>query len=128
METAIKKVTATSMFPNEVRTYFHAYLIKSVFFGTGVIRLTDAQAKQLRRIYEGPLLKKLGYSEKFPRPLMYVDIRHMGLGFLTPRTIVDQLQLKLLVGHNRLKTQTNELLLDLHETLQVNSGLSINIA
>ena len=48
----------------------------------------------------------------------------MGMGFLTPRTIVDQLKLKFLVGHHRIEAPISELLYN----LQLISGFSRHIA
>lgn len=57
METAVKKLKATILHPTEVRIYFHAYLIKSVFFGAEIVRLSEAQQEVLCKIYEAPLLQ-----------------------------------------------------------------------
>ena len=114
--------------PSEVHVYFHAYLIKSVFFGTGVVTLSEAQEASLCRIYEAPILQKLGYSVKFPRDLMYAPVKAMGLGFLRPTTIITQLKAKLLVGNARIQSPTYDFFLVLHEIIQFQSGLSQNIA
>ena len=127
MNDEIRWVIKTALHPHEVHIYFHAYMIKSVFYGAGVYLITEEQECQLCKIYEGLLLRKLGYSEKFPRALLYVYINAMGLGFMKPRTIADQLRVKLLVGHERFQTETNELIETLHEFLQFFSGMSQNI-
>lgn len=124
MTDAVKKLTAYTIHPSEVRLFFYAYLIKSVFFGAGVIELSDSQCLELRWIYEGPVLQKMGLSEKFPRSLMYVDVRSMGLGFLTPTTIMHQLKLKLFVGYTRLRSDTYNLIAYLQETQHFYSRLT----
>ena len=43
--------------------YFNVYMIKSVYFGCGVIELNKQQENELRRLYEEPMLVKLGLSK-----------------------------------------------------------------
>jgi len=52
--------------------YYNAYLIKAVYFGYGIIQLSPEQEKILKAIYEEPILRKLGYSTKFPRNILYI--------------------------------------------------------
>lgn len=66
----------------------------------------------------------MGLSEKFPRILMYSDVSIMGLGFLRPIIIINQLQVKMYVGHTRMQSDTYEMIETIHETIQFNSGLS----
>ena len=58
---------------------------------------------------------------------MYTTEKSMGLGFLTPKTLIEQLKMKLYVGHTRSKSNTNDLLENLQEHLQFQSGLTQNI-
>ena len=51
--------------------YFNIYFITSVYFSAGIIELNDKQEKELQRIYEALILRKLGLSEKFPKELLY---------------------------------------------------------
>ena len=81
------------------------------------MKLTRQQDEILQKIYEEPLLVKLGFSSKFPRDVMYMPTHALGLGFLKPSTIVAQLQLKLLVGYARTRSPTHENISVLHEML-----------
>ena len=128
MEESIKKMMHTSLQVHEVRTFFHTYLIKKVFFGCGIFNLSEKQERILESIYETPILRKMGLSIKFPRTLMYVSTEKMGLGLLRPKTIMNQLQTKMLVGHCRIRSETYNLVQILHETIQFQYGLSTNIA
>lgn len=93
MEDAVTKITTTSVLLLEVYTFFYNYFIKSVFFSVGVIKLTVKQIDELCKIFKVTLLKKLGYSENFPRFFIYIYIKAMGLGFMRPIIILDQLKL-----------------------------------
>ena len=92
----------------QVHVYYHIYMIKSVFFGYGVVKLNEKQFRELEKIYEGPMLKKINLSEKFPRTLMYVDKRACGLGLMRPKTTMDILKLKLHIGNGRLESNVND--------------------
>ena len=126
MMDALKKLMVTSVLPHHVHVFYHTYLIKSVYFGCGVIYLTDAQEKELCALQEIPLLRKLRLSTKFPRALMYVNRNSFRLGFLRPKTIIDQLKSKMLVGHTRIRSETASAMLTLHECIQFHFGLSKN--
>ena len=127
MVDSVKKLVSTSVTPAQVHTFFHTYLIKKVFFGCGVLSISESQEKELCRIYESPILKKLGLSEKYPRTLLYVERNSMGLGLLKPTTIIAQNKVKLLVGNTRIAKSTCDAIGHLHELVQFNSGLSKNI-
>ena len=43
-----------------------------MYFGNGILELNELQDRELRHIYKGPLLKKLGLGEKFLRLLLYI--------------------------------------------------------
>ena len=81
--------------------YFNIYMIKSVYFGCGVIELNEKQEKELRRIYEEPMLMKLGLSKKYPRAALYSQKSALGVGLMLPSTIIATLKLKLYIGNKR---------------------------
>ena len=57
-------------------------MIKSVFFGCGVIELNPREEKELKRIYKEPMLVKLGLSKKFPRIVLYTRKSALGVGLM----------------------------------------------
>ena len=79
--------------------YFNTYMIKSVFFGCGVIELNQKQEKELKRLYEAPMLMKLGLSKNFPRLALYVRKSVLGIGLMQPSTIIAILKLKSYIGN-----------------------------
>ena len=73
--------------------------------------------KALQKIYEVPIFKKLGLSITFPHDIIYVSKTLMGLGVLKFSSIIEQLQLKMYIGHARLRNETQNALLFLYKTL-----------
>ena len=51
--------------------HFNACLIKKVFFGRGVINLADRKDKELRKLYETAISKKIRVGSNFPRASLY---------------------------------------------------------
>ena len=85
-------------------------MIKSVYFGCGVITLTERQIEALKKLYEGPILEKLRLTKKFPRDVMYISKEGLGLGLLSPETCLAVQQLKLYFGNNRVNGNTNQMI------------------
>ena len=57
-------------------------MIRSVFFGSRVIEIIEKQNVELKKIYELPLLRKLGLREKFSCKLLYVQRTTLGIGIM----------------------------------------------
>jgi len=83
----------------QASVYYHIYMIKSVFFGCRVIQLKLRQEKELKQLYEEPLLIKISFSRKFPRKVLYMRKIALGIGIMSLRTIIDTLKLKLFIGN-----------------------------
>ena len=65
--------------------------------------------------------------ETFPRTLLYISTKAMGLGLLRTSIIMTQLQTKALIGNKRLQSETNQMFVILHKTVQFQSGFSTSI-
>ena len=78
----------------QASVYFNVYIIKSVFFGCGVIELNPKEVKELKQIYEEQMLIKLGLSKKFPRTALYTKKSALGVGIIKSETIIAILKLK----------------------------------
>ena len=76
-------------------------MIKSVFFGCRVIELHPKEERELQRIYEEPILVKLGLSKKYLRAVLYTRKSALGISFMKPSTIIAILKLKQYVGNKR---------------------------
>jgi len=79
--------------------YFNIYMIKSVFFGCGVIEFHLKEERELQRIYEEPILVKLGLSKKYPQAVLYTRKSILGIGLMKPSIIIAILKLKQYVGN-----------------------------
>ena len=99
MREAVYKLRNIEIVPATAHLFYNAYLIKKVYFGSGVLTISEQQEEALKRIYEPILLKKMKLSEKFLRSVLYSRKTALGVGLLAPKTIVDTLSLKLYLGH-----------------------------
>ena len=79
------------------------YMLKSVFFGTGVIEINEKQIKELIRIYEILILTKLQLSKTFSKVVLYSRKAFLGIELLSPETIITTAILKLYLGYKRVK-------------------------
>ena len=52
-------------------------------------------------MYEEPLLSKFGLSKNFLRQVLYSRKSALGIGIMTPSTIIDMLKAKLYIGNIR---------------------------
>jgi len=60
----ITKMMNTDVNTYQAAVYYNVYIIKSIFFGCGIVELNEQQERELQRIYKEPLLLKLGLSRK----------------------------------------------------------------
>ena len=104
--------------------YYNAYMIKKVYFGCGILSLSEKEEQELKRIYEPTLLRKMRLSEKFPRNILYARKTALGVGLLSPRTIIDTLSLKLYLGHQRMNSKVSEIMQINEDNARVSYGYS----
>ena len=100
------------------------YMTRSVFYGCSIMELIVIQEVELRKIYEGPLLKKLELSEKFSRKLLYARWSAFGIRILQPNTIIVILMLRQYVGNIRIKNNTEKMIHTTEDLITVNDGYS----
>jgi len=111
----------------QASVYYHIYMIKEVFFGCGIVDLHPREEQELKRIYEAPLLQKLGLSKKFPRAVMYARKSALGLGIMAPSTILALLKLKLYIGNKRINGNAGEAINAQEEFLKIEAGRRVNL-
>ena len=99
----IAKLNNTEIKPHLMHPYFNAYLLKKVFFGCGVMKISKQQYKGLRRLYEIPLAKKLQLGSNFPRSALCSRKSTVGIGLINPKTVAVMLACKFYVGNVRAK-------------------------
>ena len=68
---AIGKLNNTILQLSLTYLYFNAYLLKSIFFGTGIIQIIEKQEKEMQLMYEETICSKLGLGRKFLQLVLY---------------------------------------------------------
>ena len=127
MDKSVSKLISTSINPFQAHIYYNAYMIKSVYFGCGIVELSDKQEEELKRLYEEPLLVKLGLSRKFPRVVLYSRKSALGVGIMALNTILAMLKAKLYLGNIRRKGETHKAIELQEELMTVEAGQDIKI-
>ena len=74
--------------------YFNIYMIRTVFFGYGIIDLSVSQDKKIKIIYKLPIVKKLQLGEKFLRAILYSFRSVLEVGLVQPKTYITIASLK----------------------------------
>ena len=124
---SVKKLMNAELKPWQVHIYFNMYMVKSVFFGCGVMSLICEECEELKKIYEVPMLKKLHLAEKFPRKIMHVEKSVLGLGLMSLKTTLAIQNMKLCVGNTRAKTNVCDMIEAVQQYVQIYSGRSIDV-
>ena len=127
LHVSITKLMNTDINPYQAAIYYNIYMIKSVYFGCGIIELSAKQEQALQQIYEEPLLVKLGLSRNFPRLVLYSRKSALGVGIMRPSTIIDMLKAKQYLGHKRMNSIANQSIQLQEEYLKVESGRDTNL-
>ena len=82
----------------------------------------------MKRLYEESLLIKLGLSKNFPRQVLYSRKSALGIGIITPSTIINMLKAKLYIGNVRREGVAKEAIDLQEEYLRVEAERKISIA
>ena len=75
-----------------------------MFFRCGIISITKNQEKELRRIYEAPILSKLQLSEKLPCHVLYMCKTIGGIGLLKLSTVIVMVKVKQYIDNMRIQS------------------------
>ena len=78
-------------------------MLTNVFFSCGIENFIDTQIKELRRMCELPMIRKLGLGDKFPRKLLHAHKTSLGVGLIALNTVIYMLATRLWVGNKRLQ-------------------------
>ena len=114
------------MQPYHAYIYFNIYMIRSVYFGCGVLELNEIQEKILQSIYEVPLLRKLGLGKKFLYVLIYTRKLASRVELLLLRTIISMLSIKQYIIYSRMKNRAHSLIKANEEWTQMESRYSLH--
>ena len=123
----VTKLMRIEINPFQAAIYYNAYMIKSVYFGCSIIKFNEAQETELKRLYKEPLLVKLGLSRKFPRVVLYSRKSVLGVGIMTPNTILVILKAKLYIGNIQTKKETYNAVKLHKELMMVEAGREVRV-
>ena len=90
--------------------YFNAYLIKSVFFRCGIVKLNEKQLKDLKQTYENAIAQKMNLGATFLRAMLYFRRNTLGIGLIKQETIIAMLACKLCIRNVRAETRIGRLI------------------
>ena len=82
---SIAKLKNTEIKPYLMCLYFNMCLLKKFFFGSGVIKLLKRQSKELRKLHESAISKKLRLGSNFPRAALHSRKKSFGIGIIKPK-------------------------------------------
>ena len=71
MRKAVAKLNNMILYLNLTYLYFNIYLLKSIFFGIGIMQITEKQEKEMQLMCEETTYSKLGLGRKFPQLALY---------------------------------------------------------
>jgi len=127
LQDTISKLKYTPMNTHNAYLYFNMYMITKVYFGCGIITLSEQQEKTIMKAYEATMLNKLGLSQKFPKELIYSRREALGVGLLKPSTIIAILATKQYFGHKRMRGRISNIININEEKAALEYGYSSNI-
>ena len=107
--------------------YYNMYLLRRVYFGCGIMQLMPNQEKELIKISEPILLKKMGLSINFPRKLLYARKSALGVGLIKPSTMILILSMRLYAGHVRAGDRISNIIRINEENAMFQNGYSSNV-
>ena len=84
--------------------------------------LNKEQDEYLQKIYKETVASKLGLGKKFPRAILYIQQKKLGIGLITPETAVAMLAFKLYIGNKRANSKVAKLIGIIEESITVEYG------
>ena len=102
-------------------------MIKSAYFSCRIVILRTKEDQELRKIYEAPILLKLGFSKNFPRTILCTRRSALRIGLMMPQTIIEILKLKLCIGNKRKKWNAYEAVKAQEDIIRVEAGRNFTI-
>ena len=82
--------------------HFNMHVLNNVIFGCSGVHFNAKQTNELKRIYELPMIRKLGLRDNFPRELLHAQKSILVIGLIEPNIMIDMLAIPLYVGNKLL--------------------------
>ena len=70
MHVSVTKLMNTKIEVYQAHTCFNACMLTNVFCGCGIVKFSEQQCMELKRLYETPMAHKLGLGQSFPRAFL----------------------------------------------------------
>ena len=74
--------------------FYNIYLLTKIYFRYSIMYITSKQEQFLMKIYESTILRKLGFSVKFPRNVLYTRKLVLSIGIIKLSTAIEILAFK----------------------------------
>ena len=84
MQTSTIKLMSTKLEVYQAYTYFNVHVFSNVHYGCGIIKFSEQQCAELKKICERPIVIKLGLGVPFPRILLCMRKGALGVGLTEP--------------------------------------------
>ena len=84
---SIAKFNNTEIKLHLINVHFNACFLKKMFFGCGVINLKDRQYKELRKLHETKIAKKLRLGSNFPRVALHSRKNAVEIGLINRKKL-----------------------------------------
>ena len=124
MTVTIKRLMRIEMKTFQVHMNFNAHVLTNVFFGCGIVQFNSKQTKELKIIYDLPMIRKLGLDDNFPRKLLHVQKQRLGIGSIEPNTVIEMLVMRFHVGNKRLQGDVSKIIEVHEENSFIDSGMT----
>ena len=82
--------------------------MSKVDFGRGIIDMVEAQCKELRRIYEKLVVRKLDLGRNFTRKLLCGRVMEIDTGSNSPKIAIASQKIKLYLYHMRMGSKNEK--------------------
>ena len=116
------KLMSISLIFQETAMCYNLYMLSSMYYGCGITTLNLKEEKELRRIYEMPILIKLSFSNKFLRDMLHMSKDMLGLELFLPSTIIAIQAMRMYLGNKWISSNASRMIVVLEEQIWVEEG------
>ena len=96
----------------------------NLFFGCGIVKFNEKQLRELKGIYEIPMIRKLGLGDNFSRKLLHAQKTRFRVGLIETNTVVCILAMMFHVCEKRLQGNASKRIYVHDQNIFIDSCLS----
>ena len=97
----------TEIRAQQARMCFNSLMLTNVHFGHAIFKSNTKQVKELKKICESPMIRKLAYVYNFPGKFLCAQKSCLEIGIIKPNAVKGTLEIKLCVGNKRSQAKVN---------------------